>query len=99
MHTVRLETVRASALVATTRCHPGGRGGRGSPNLMGLMSRLVSTQSDLPGEGYPTWPLPGERAYYVTYPMMHLMLPTPLPPPHEQTDEGENITFAQTTLR
>ena len=31
-------------------------------------------------------------SYHVTYPMMYVMLPTPLSPPSEQTDARENIT-------
>ena len=44
--------------------------------------------------GYTTWPFPG-GAYNVTYPMMHLMLPSSC----EQTDACENITFPQAYLR
>ena len=38
----------------------------------------------------------GGVPYHVTYPMMHLMLPTP---PHWQTDSCENITFPQLRLQ
>ena len=63
MHTVRLETVRASVSVAT-------------PDVtMGWVE-------------VPT---------HVTYPIMHLMLPTYTP--REQTDACENITFPQLRLR
>ena len=40
--------------------------------------------------------------YYVTCPMMHLMLPIlpiPTPPPREETDACENINFPQLRLR
>ena len=45
------------------------------------------------GVGY----VQGGTPYHVTYPMMHVMLPT-LPPPPTQTDACENITFPQLRL-
>ena len=67
----------------TTRCLVGG----------GVVPR-----SDVQGEGV------GLRSdvqmgvpYYVTYPMMQVMLPTH-PPSREQTDACENITFNKLRL-
>ena len=49
----------------------------------------------------PEWGTPpdllGEVPYHVTYPMIHLMLPTP--PPDRQTHTCENITFPKQTRR
>ena len=51
-----------------------------------------------PGGGYIQWGIP----YHVIYPMMHVMLPTPLSPCGQndwQTDTCENITLSPLRLR
>ena len=52
---------------------------------------LEVPRSDVHGVQYLTFGVP----YHMTYPMMHLMLPSP----HEQTDACEYITFPQRYLQ
>ena len=98
MSTARLEAGRASVSVATTRCHSRG------PQMI----KFEQVSSDhhqmliawgFPGlmfgeEGVPYLTFPGVPCR-VTYPMMHLMLPTPSPTP---LNRRENITFPQLRL-
>ena len=104
MHSIPLETIHASVSLATTKCHS--RGGGGGKSQMNKFEQVSSDhhQMSLAGESqllchigvsglifrwvpYLSWGVP----YHVTYPMLHLMLPTPLR--CEQTDTCESITF------
>ena len=59
------------------------------------MSRRGRQCSGLMSRGVPRSDV-GGVPYHVSFLKMHLMLSThPLPPPREQTDAGENITFPQ----
>ena len=88
MHTARLETVRASASVATTRYCSGWSQMNKSPviatrcQFRGGGSQVSCPEGNLPDLSW------GGGPYYVTYPIMHLVLP-----PCEQTDACDNITF------
>ena len=79
MHTTRLETVRVSVSVATTRYHSTTR----HHHHMSLAGKWVS-QRGWVWEAIPggTWGIPA--GWYPTYPMMHVIFlpaPAPVPPP------------------
>ena len=81
-----LETVYASVLVATTRCYSWGVGG---PQMNKF--EQVSCDHHQISLAERVWCPEGRGAGvpHLTYPMMHLMLPTPTDP-HEQTNAVGN---------
>ena len=60
------------------------------------MNKFEQVSSDHRQEGEVTSSDIEGVPYHLTYPMMHLMLPTPL---NRMTDTCENITFQQLHLR
>ena len=74
-------------------------GGAGMSEVVGI-SRGGMSRSWVCPEG--EWVCPGGGGMFggcMTYPMMHVMLPTQSPNPPGQTDACENITFPQLPVR
>ena len=96
MRTVRLLIICVSVVI--TRCQYQWGWGRGDPE-MNNTEQVSSDDHQMSAagvSGYPRFHV-GGVPYNVTYPMMHVMLPIPLP--CKQTDAFENMTFPQLLLR
>ena len=70
-------------------------------STVGVVGPQVSKFEQVSSDGHQMWEVPGLMSnwrgvpHHVTYPMVHVMLPTYFHLPPEQTNAHENITFTK----